>query len=120
MSLSAVVSLIMVFTLNSLVSSAHFYEASSYQGLVEVALGGPLGKMASTIMGMTICFYIFGALIGYLMVVGDVIPPFVGLVVGAESFWAQRWVVITLVGTLVSLPISCVHNLSALTSTPSP
>ena len=49
-----------------------------------------------------------------LILLGDALPPILGPIVGEDSFWIQRWVVISVPAFFVTLPIASVRRLSSL------
>ena len=104
----------MSFASTTLVSAAHTYKATTYQKLVERALGKKAGPAVAVFMSVSVMCYLFGCATSYLILLGDAIPPILGPIVGEDSFWNQRWLVIILPALLVTLPLSSVRRLSSL------
>ena len=113
--ISTFVALLTSYSLRTLSTCAFHYEAATYPILVEKALGGGrIGRVVSDFLSINVFLYLFGSLIAYNIVVGDVFPPIVAQFVGEDSFWCQRWVVISIPGLLVSLPLCAARTLGAL------
>eukprot|EP00959_Pyramimonas_sp_CCMP1952_P055169 1153295-Pyramimonas_sp.AAC.1 len=104
----------MSFASITLVKSAHTYKATTYQKLIERALGKQVGPAVSVLMSISVVFYLFGCSTSYLILLGDAIPSILRPVLEEDSFWIQRWVVITLPAILITLPLASVRRLSSL------
>uniref|UniRef100_A0A7S0MU95 Amino acid transporter transmembrane domain-containing protein n=1 Tax=Pyramimonas obovata TaxID=1411642 RepID=A0A7S0MU95_9CHLO len=112
--LTGFVAMIMSFASNTIASTSHSYKAESYQKLIERAMGPRVGPIVSNSISLAIMFYSFGCCTSFLILLGDALPPIFGPIIGTDSFWCQRWVVITLPAVFVTLPIASVRRLSSL------
>ena len=88
------------------VRGAHFYEAQTFPELARKAVGPAHGRLASTMLGFALTFFVFGSLVAYQVVAGDVFPAICEqLVDGHPTQLCSRSVMILLSACLLSLPI---------------
>lgn len=117
-------SIISLYTLRLLGWSGELTGAKSYRQLAELTLGDRF-PVVSRLVSVAIFFNTFGSLVVYLIVLGDLIPSFVRLAIGAAGFdplappagfapLLSTSTVITAMGLLFGLPLSLVRDLSML------
>jgi hypothetical protein len=52
------------------VRGAHYYKAQTFPELVRRAVGPAFGRVASTVLGFALTFFVFGSLVAYQVVAG--------------------------------------------------
>mmetsp|Transcript_41652 Transcript_41652/g.98758 ORF Transcript_41652/g.98758 Transcript_41652/m.98758 type:complete len:480 (+) Transcript_41652:201-1640(+) len=114
--LCALVAFLEQHTLRTLVRAASYYGVFSYQAVVQRAFGPVPGKVAATILSICMVIYLYGSLVAYLILVGDVSKSLAVWVVGPDSFWSRRWVDVTLPGVVICLPLCLTRSLGALSA----
>ncbi|CAK0787069.1 hypothetical protein CVIRNUC_010285 [Coccomyxa viridis] len=98
------------FTMYVLSKFAERYQAPTYSGLIRKALGRKLSASLSVIL----ILYLWGSCIAYLVIIGDSFSPLLALATGADSIFADRRLVITLVTFVIILPLCFPRELGAL------
>lgn len=104
------------------VRGAHFYKAQTFPELARKAVGPAHGRLASTTLGLALTFFVFGSLVAYQVVAGDVFPAICEqLVDGHPTQLCSRSGMILLSACLLSLPICLgARSLAALSGTRRP
>lgn len=106
--------LLIVFSVNILISCTKFSGAETYHGIAQAALG----QKGVVLTHVAIFITTFGTMTSYLVIIGDMISPAVGLLLGGDNndycgFWAQRQVPITAALGVV-MPLSVLRNIDSL------
>jgi amino acid permease len=104
---------VMLLALHIIIVGTHSSNAASYQALVRHAMGPTAEKIVAILM----VIYLFGAITGYFIVIGDMIPPIFELIPGVPGFLTGRLgrnIVMGVLSTVVCYPLCLLRNISAL------
>ncbi len=94
-----------VYTGRLLVKCGAMGHGASLSQLGEAAFGGA-GRL---LVEVAVLLFSFGALIGYLIIIGDILTPYINLM-----FPCDRRLVMLFFGAFVCLPLSCLRRISLL------
>lgn len=72
------------------------------------------GKKVALFVEVNILVFCFGISVAYLVTLGDILVPLGTLCFGAESLFAQHWVLMTLFCLTIMLPLSLLRDISSL------
>lgn len=103
------VGLLCVYSCYLLLEASKYVEEKSYTGLAR-AVGGKGGAIFADLCNF---MFLFGALTGYMIVIGDVLLPF--------TEWLgplhHRWFVVGIIATVIVLPLCLLRKIGALAYT---
>jgi amino acid permease len=94
-----------MYTGRLLVKCGAMGHGATLSQLGEAAFGSP-GRV---LVEISVLLFSFGALIGYLIIIGDILTPYINLL-----FVCDRRLVMLFFGALVCLPLSCLRRISLL------
>lgn len=102
------------WTLRLIVINLTLAGKRTYQGTVEHVMG----KKGKLLILFTNGLFAFGGCIGYCIIIGDTIPHVLRAIFsqndGNVHFWLRRNVIIVMVTTFISFPLSMKRNIEAL------
>ncbi|OQR81916.1 sodium-coupled neutral amino acid transporter [Thraustotheca clavata] len=99
-----------VYTIHLLLRAGEMTKLMSYEDLALHCFG----KKIENFVELNIFVFCFGISVAYLVTLGDIITPLGSLLLGDDSFWAQRWVLMTLFCMTIMLPLSLLKDVSSL------
>jgi len=102
------------FTLVTLVRAAARYKVVSYQAVVHRAFGRMFGRLAAIILSSSLVVYLYGSLVAYLILLGDVSTSLVTPIAGEGSIWSERWIGICVPAFVLCLPLCLTRSLGAI------
>jgi len=103
--------LVLAFTLKILVWTNRLHPiAKSYEKLVWVLYG----KKASILVTLSVILTTFGACTGFLVIIGDLLPPIVKLIFPEPDWISDRVPVALVVSLLGVLPLASLKNFNSL------
>ncbi|OQR81920.1 sodium-coupled neutral amino acid transporter [Thraustotheca clavata] len=105
-----VAALLTVYTIRLLIRAGDITKLKSYEDLALYCFG----KKVEIFVELNILVFCFGISVAYLVTLGDIISPLGALLLGDDSFWAQRWVLMTLFCVTIMLPLSLLKDVSSL------
>ena len=122
--LSLVLATIMLVALHIIIVGTNSSNAASYQALVRHSMGPRAEKVVAVLMVV----YLFGAITGYFIVIGDMIPPLFALIPNCPAFLLDkpaelqhsildrpgRTIVMGVLSTAVCFPLCLLKKISAL------
>lgn len=109
-----VVFVLILFSINILVAATKVSGAETYHGLANAAYG----RKGIVVTHLSVVIATFGTMTAYLVIVGDMMSPAIGLLMGGTNddycdFWAQRQVPIT-AALLLVVPLCILRNIDSL------
>ncbi|EQC28649.1 hypothetical protein SDRG_13526 [Saprolegnia diclina VS20] len=99
-----------VYTIRLLIRAGDITMLKSYEDLALYCFG----KKVEVFVELNILVFCFGISVAYLVTLGDIITPLGALVLGDDSFFAQRWVLMSIFCFAIMLPLSLLKDVSSL------
>lgn len=101
------------FSINILIESGILARKTEYQELCETVFG-----RAGWVMCTIFMFgFAFGAMISYLVIVGDSVPATFAVFLGADHILANRVFMLVIPTVVIMLPLSCLRTIDKLSKT---
>jgi len=109
--------LLIQYSIQLLITCTKYTKASTYHGIAQAAYG----KKGVTVTHIAIFITTFGTMTSYLVIIGDMVAPIIGLFMGGTnddycSLFSARQFPITL-ALFVVIPLSCLRNIDSLSYT---
>ncbi|OQR81917.1 sodium-coupled neutral amino acid transporter [Thraustotheca clavata] len=102
--------LLTVYTIHLLLRAGDMTSLISYEDLALHCFGRKVERFVE----VNIFVFCFGISVAYLVTLGDIISPLGALLFGDDSFFAQRWVLMTIFCFVIMLPLSLLKDISSL------
>ncbi|TMW64181.1 hypothetical protein Poli38472_014298 [Pythium oligandrum] len=99
-----------VYTIRLLIRAGDLTKLKSYEDLALYCFG----KKVAIFVELNILIFCFGIAVAYIVTLGDIITPLGELWFGAQSVFAQRWVLMSLACVVIMLPLSLLKDISSL------